>query len=727
MAEEEHKSKVAKILGIKAQLESDGGTRHTHYDEILEATHGRYYDRYVNETWQKWQGIVYEPSPSDSDRRQVHIVVNLLNPIVEAKRALWSVVPEIRVPYKSLDDADMRMTDTLERVYRALWHENRIGEKLGDGGWYAALLGTAVMMVYPDFEKKRPRLVARSPYGFYGVPKNLEQDGTEWSQVMFVTKMRRRQAARMWPGKGIPEDGDLCHVIEFMDEEEKFTVIEELELVVKGPVKNKVGSVPVVTIPNISQPGQWWGKGDVEDAIPVINELNKRFNVENQAFSDQAGAPWEAIEPDMDEKDISLDPDAINVFSAGGGLKKSSTGGLPWQIYQSNQQLRSYIDMVTDMPEVIRSMFGGSNISGKAINNMMGPIQARMELRQRYLYPRLEMMNQHMMQVWAAYWGEDTHVLHGSIKGRRYNLEIVPKDFEGYYENEVYLDSSAYFDVQSKVIIGLQMIAANGLSIKTFIQKMNPFVDDYTAEKEQIDKEQQERIQMAMTAQMMAQSPMGMNPDVGTPSSDQNAMMAGKETGPTPVEPPPGVNPNTLENGLFEAGMLPQRDRFFTEEQPQGQESPLTGALGQGGVATPLAAGGMDFLTHVADLIRSTPKVSGRIFLSGSILEGEKGPEGIEIWFTDMPDWATVRQHVTKRDPELKGMFNPQQGVPNIAFLEVTPGTEGYEPSEPGALAAEGLEAIPAGAMPEGGAGPTMAGAAGMPAAPPPPEMMGGM
>lgn len=707
---------VDEILTLKQQMTGADGDRHTHYDTMLQASHGNYYDRVMQSTWQKWQGIIYEPGSTKTGKNQLHIIVNLLPQIVEAKRALWSVYPQIRVPYRSLDDADVQMSDQLETCYRYLWNYNRMGEKLGDAGWYAALLGTAVFCVYPDFVDHRPKIITRSPYGFYGVPGNIEQDGSVWKKVIFVTKMRGRQANAMWPDCGA-SDQDLVDIVEYWDEEMKCTIVEQSSKMVDGPISNKLGIVPIVTIPNIAQPGQWWGKGDADDAIPPINELNKRFNVENQAFSDQAGAPWEAINLDMEAEDLSLDPDAINMFGPSGGLKKSATGGLPWQLYQSNQQLRQYIDAVTDFPEVMRSMFGGSNVSGKAINNLMGPIQARMELRQRYLYPRLEILNKYAMTMWEKYWGGEMAIIRGSQKGKRYNLELKIRDFEGYYENEVYLDSSAYFDVQSKVVVGLQMIAANGMSIKTFIEKLNPFVDDYTTETEQIKKEANDRLELAMRAQMMAQNPMGLNPDLGQPSQDQRSLGKGQQTSASALQPPPGVNPDMLEAGLDQAGLM------GGELPPQGQASDLTGALGMGGAETPLATGGTGMLTQLADAVRSLTNITGRVFLTGSILQGAPGPEGIEIWFTDMVDWATVRQAIGKMVPEAKGNFNPQQGIPTVEYLEVTPGTEGYEPESPDALAAEGMPpGMPPGLSPDM----MMPGASG-PAGPPPPDLTGGM
>ena len=684
---------------------SDGGGRHDHYNTMIDASHGNYWDRVLQETWRKWEGIIYEPAnAAQGDKRQVHVVINLLPQIVEAKRALWSVMPQIRVPYRSLDDADMKMSDMLERTYSVLWNENRMGEKLGDGGWYAALLGTAVFCVYPDIVAKRPRVVARSPYGFYGTPGNIEQDGSTWKRCIFVTRMKSRQAAAMWPGKGIAESGEAVNVVEYWDESVKYTVLKEGAIILDGPIQNKLGKVPVVTIPNIAQPGQWWGKGDGDDAVPAINELNKRFNVENQAFSDQAGAPWEATGLDMEAEDVSLDPDAINRFQPGGGLKKSVTGGLPWQIYQSNQLLRQYVDSLTDFPEVMRSMYGGSNVSGKAINNLMGPIQARMELRQRYLYPRLEILNKLMMETLCTYWGGETIVLRGSEKGKRYNFELIPDEaFEGYWENEVFLDSSSYFDVQSKIVLGLQMVAAQGCSTKTFVQKLNPFTDNWEEEHEQIQREQQERIQLAMTAQMMSMNPMGANPDVGQPMQDNKSLTQGSETSAQMLPPPPGMTEDMAQQG----GMA---------------MNDAATAMGNPFAAAEMPSGDMGQLTMVADLIRATPKVIGRVFLAGSIVDaGKPGPEGIEIWFTDMVDWATVRQFVGKEEPDLAGQFNPMQGIPSTPYIEVTPGTSGYELQQPEGLAEENLMAQP----PVEGGIDSMAGPGG-PAMMPPPDMMGG-
>jgi hypothetical protein len=663
-------AKLSEIIALKAQLVGADASRHSHYDTMLDAAYGNYYDRIEQSMWQKWEGIVYERGTLADGRKKLRIVINLVPQIVEAKRALWSVLPQIRVPYRSLSADDVEMSDRLERAYRYLWQYNRIGEKLGDGGWYAGMLGTAVFCVYPDFVDKRPRIVCRSPYGFYGVPGNIEQDGTAWKQVMFVTRMRGRQANAMWAEKN-PEcsPDQLVDIIEYWDEKEKFTFIEQTETVVEGPVPNRLSRVPVITVPNIAQPGVWWGKGDPDDALSLIGELNKRFNVENLAFSDQAGAPWEAINPDMDLEDITLDPDGVNRFGPGGGMKKSQTGGLPWQMFQSNQMLRQLIDSVTDFPQLLRDMISGSNISGKAINNALGPgVQARIELRQRYLHPRMEMLNKYAMLTWAKYWGGETHIIGGSEKGKRYNIELRPDDFEGYYENEVFVDSSTYFDTQSKVVIGLQMIAAGGLSKRTFVEKLNPWVDDAMAEFEQIRAEEQERVKLAMMAQMMTQNPMGVNPDVGKPSQDAAGLQQGFQTTPTPMAPPPGVTSEQVSAGA---------------ESLSQMASPLTGAEGEGDMTRPLETPGLSLLGRIADAVRSLTNVTGRVFLTGSILEGEPGPEGIEIWFTDMVDWATVRQALAKQVPETKGQLNPQQGIPTVASLEITPGTSSYEPTPP--------------------------------------------
>jgi hypothetical protein len=677
---------IEEIAQLKVQLEGEGTTRHADYDRLVEATHGSYHDRVITDTWKKWEGIVYETGfeNENGDRNKVRVTVNLLNPIIEAKRSLWSIIPSIRCPYKDLDPVSVANADKLETTLRWLWRESRIGEVLGDAGWYGALLGTSVLCVWPDFITKRPKIICRSPYGFYAVPNNLERDGTSFNCVFFVTKVLGRQVKAMYPdvkdAEGIA-DSAMVDVVEYWDTEQKFTYLEQGNVMLSEPIANKLGFVPVVTVPNISQPGMWWGKSDVIDAIPIVSELNKRFNMENQAISDMAGAPWEAINPAVDATQLSLDPDAINPFDAGGGLKKSSTNNLPYQIFQSDAVLRQYVDMVTDLPEVMRSMFGGNVATGKGIQALMGPIQARMELRQRYLYPRLQLLNKMAMMMWAKYWRGQPQLILGSEKGKSFNLEVKIEEFEGFYENEVYLDSSSYFDVQSRAIVGLQMVQNELLSAKTFIQKMNPFVENGEQEIEQIRVERQERIETAMASQMMMQSPGAQFPQMGGPPGQMASLEAGMQGAPrNPVPPPPGINEGAFENQMFDAGLLPTNKTSFTEEQGSG-----TGPWGEFAGELPGQMGG-GLLEQLADAIRSISKIRGRVFLTGSILEGEIGPEGIEIWFTEMLDWATVRQAVVQMVPEAKGKFSEPltcEEEPSVTYLEVTPGTSGYEPTEP--------------------------------------------
>ena len=684
---------IEDIAQLKVQLEGDGTTRHSDYDKLVSATHGSYHDRVITDTWKKWEGIVYETSAENQtgDRNKVRVTVNLLNPIIEAKRSLWSMIPSIRCPYKDLSDPAVANSDKLEKTLRWLWRESRIGEVLGDAGWYGALLGTSIICVWPDFIEKRPKIICRSPYGFYGIPKNMERDGTQWEAVFFVTKMLGRQANAMWPGFDFPQSS-LLDAVEYWDCEQKVTYIEQGQVEVTPAIANKLGFVPVVSVPNISQPGSWWGKSDVIDAIPIVSELNKRFNMENQAISDMAGAPWEAINAAVDSTELSLDPDAINPFEAGGGLKKSQTNNLPYQIFQSDATLRQYVDMVTDLPEVMRSMFGGNVATGKGIQALMGPIQARMELRQRYLYPRLELVNKMAMKMWEKYWKGQPQLVYGSQKGKSYNLEVKIDEFEGYYENEVFLDSSSYFDVQSKAIVGLQMVQNELLSAKTFLEKMNPFVDDAPMEIEQIRSERMERIQTAMMSQQMMSAPQQQFPQIGAPSSDQRSLAQGQMGAPEqPLPGPPGTDIEELMN----------------QAEGQGQGA-TTGPWGEFGAELP-GQTGTGLLERLADAIRSVASIRGRVFLSGSILDGEIGPEGVEIWFTEMLDWATVRQAVTKQVPEVQGKFAEPltcEVEPNTTYLEVTPGTQGYEPTEPQGgvpdLAGLTSEADALGAMPPG-------------------------
>jgi hypothetical protein len=699
---------LEQIVQLKNLLAGDDAVRHENYDTIIKATDGNYYDRISTTTAEKWQGILYDDrDDTRADHFRVKLTVNLLNPVIEAKRALWSVLPQIRCPYRDLEAESLINSDRLEQTYRYLWKKSRMGEVLGNAGFFCAQLGTTVLVVYPDFRAHRPKVVARSPYGFYGIPGDIEQSGTEWLKVFFVTKMPARQARAMYfkQRDEIPDSSALLDVIEYWDEDVKVTFIEQGLVQVSDVVVNKLGFVPVVTIPNIAKPGHWDGRDDVSDAIPIVSQLNKRFNMENHALSDMMGSPWEALGSD-DGQVLTLDPDGINRFPVNGGLRKSQTNNLSYQIFQSNQQLREYIDSVTDFPEVMRSMFGGSIATGKGINALMGPLQARMELRGRYTYPRLEIINEMMIKLWKSYFGEESHVIMGSDKNGRFSYEINLDEFEGFYDNEVFLDSASYFDIQSRALVGLQMIQNNALSVKSYVEQLNPFVENATQELEQIKKEQMERIQLAMAGQMMMQGPMGQQPDLAAPTAENRALEQGNLGMLEPAPPPPGVDQDIGKGGL----PTDMGEVGANIQTPWGPQTELEGAADQE-------------LMQIADLIRATPNVKGQVFLTGSILDGEIGPEGVEIHFTESLDWAPVRTWVFKQRPDLKGKFTPYyDGEPTVPYLEVTPGTSGYEPETPGGFGPpemgspqEGqMSAMPPGlgSMMGGGAMPPMGGGA---------------
>ena len=80
------------------------------------------------------------------------------------------------------------------------------------------------------------------------------------------------------------------------------------------------------------------------------------------------------------------------------------------------------------------------------------------------------------------------------------------------------------------------------------------------------------------------------------------------------------------------------------------------------------------------------------------------------------------KEQIKFRQLMLKDKFNPQQGVPTVEFLEVSPGTSGYEPQTPDTLEQEGLAG---GAMPSTMPSEMMSGPMGQPAAVPPPSGLG--
>lgn len=633
-------SRVDEILAKVQTLKSEAGTRESRYDDLEDAYYGKLVDRQREGAWTAANSSAL---PDRIKAKNVTIVVNFLKQVVEAKRAFIGIIPNLRVPTFDMDPKTVELCEKLERViWGGIWGPSNIGRRMGDAGFYQSLLGTAVGCIWPDFEIKRPKIVIRSPRGFYCVPE--DEDGIVLSEAMFLSEVPGMQAAARFADKKLA-DQKTVKVVEYWDKETR-TIIAGEKIVPGKSFSHGLGFVPILTMPNIGIPGSPFGDSDIESGIELQKEINYRHTLEAEILEQMIIQPMVLEGAENFPEDMTLTPDTILTVAQGGKGYRMPALQVPYQWIQLTQQLEQLMDRVVDAPSALRSEFQGSVLTGKGFSSMMGPMQARMELRHQYVYPALEKLTQMGLQMWEKMWGSEEHIVSGNYNKTRFAEKFRFEEFGDYFEVEVFLDSSAYFDQQSRFVMSLQGIQNRVISKLTAMQ-YNPMVRDVSREAEQIRKEQTEDVQFAQQAQMIAQSPTTVNPPMGEPGKTAYSLERGY-MGETPPAPAQG-----------------------------GLEQIATPAVPSAPTAIPGLEdkGEPGLLDDVVNLFSAIPNIKGRVWLVGAVLDGDVS-KGIHVYVSAAVDKQTILNFIAKMVPAIHGKVSFTVGVPQEESVEVTPGKE---------------------------------------------------
>jgi hypothetical protein len=591
------------------------------------------------------------------------MVVNVIQTVVEQKRAMIGVIPSVQCPPLDYGDESIRKAALREKAIMSIWSDCKIGQLMGDLGYYLSIFGTAVGVVYSDMMRMRPRMSIRSPKGFYCIPK--DDSGIELAVAIFVSKYWGAHAAAMFPGNGFEKMTEV-EVVEYWDKDVHAILAEDGKKVISAH-ENALKMVPVVSIPNIGRPRSPYGIGDVARLIGLQREVDRRVSLEKDIMQKVLDAPFVVVNPDQAPEEITLDPGSVIPVGEGGDVRQLNAFNIPYSWETSFGRLMNLFDRQADAPEVLRGTLDSAIVSGKGVDSLLGPVSGRIELRHHYIFPRIEWMNYISLMMWEKFWPDEQSSLDGTvaafIKPSQFVTTFSPTELGGDYRNRVYMNSYAYLDQNAQVVLGLQLVQNQIISKETLRGELGVVVDPQQ-EKEQIKKESIEAVQLAMAAQQIANSPTTNNPPLGDQGKTNYGLERGfvGELNPAPA---PG-GPEIPEN----AGTGPEAPEITPEE--------LAGGAMGGGAPQ---AGGNQLLTMVANFFRGIKKVKGRVFLVGAILNDPENIDytGLEVYLTDTRDKQTILNAVRNNIPELHGNVQFYTGVPKGEYLEVTPGTEGYD------------------------------------------------
>ena len=678
------------IVRLRVALVAEGATRHEKYDYIMDAIGGDYETRRLQGLWERFQQFTGLDQKMPLDRETFEFRLNLIPSVIRASRSFLATVPTLRCPPSKPEEAESRaQAEKLERVYQGFWQYSHIGKRLNQLGYWNPTLGTTIGVVWPDIENKRPTLQMRSPYGFYPVLRDV--DGYNLKCAIFHSRYTRRQCRAMYPGlpSSFKESDDLCNVDEYYDDKEIVTIVADEHRVKE--IKNMWGFVAMAIIPNETFGEGPWGDGDVEWVIPLQAEHNYRETIKNATLSLSQMQPLAIEDGDNLPEDIPMGPlDGIPV-NPGGKVYRVSPPQVPYQMMQAQTDLLKLIDRVGQVPSVMRSEFSGNAATGKAISALLGPTQMAYNVKGNEIYPALAELNKMAMKMWLKMWGKEEHTVYSldTTKNNKMSVETFsPEEFDPWFENIVFVDSSSYFDAQSRFIINLQAVQ-NRLKSRQTASAETPGVDDAELEQKLIKQELAEDMQMQQGG---PQSQITQANEAFAEANVQPDMAAQGATNANATKGYIGEMPVAQTTGGFESGAAPE----LPPEAPE-QEGTL--------------------LSDLIEFFGEIPKLKGKVWLAGGVVSdpsyavGSPTYVGIEVFLEKMSDKSAINQKMRDEYPEVWG---------NLVYHEGEPG-----PDEPSILVfdPEGPtdEDMPPDLMDEemGGMPPEMAGAPAMGAMPP--------
>lgn len=623
------------IVDLKDELVERDAPRHAKYDVNMAAIGGSYDNRRMEGFWNVYQAITGRQIPSD--REQAEFNINFIPSIIQAKRSFIGTIPSLQVPPAvpptPEDKKPKQRAEKLERVYQGFWTYSLIGKRMNQLGYWNPALGSTVGVVWPDVENKRPVLQMRSPYGAY--PVLADTDGQDLYQLIFVTKYKPRQAAAMFPEfrAEILAYKQPVDVLQYIDRERLVTIVGDRYRT--KDIENKWGFVNAVIIPNEAFGEGPWGDADIDQVIPVQEEYVYREMLKTAILEQTIMQPLAIEGGENLPAQIPMGPrDAIPV-QVGGRVYRVPPVQVPYQYLQSQADLIKLIDRVGSIPEVMRSQFEGNVLTGKGVSTLMGPTQMAFNVKGNEIYPAIATLNKMAMRMWHKMWPRARHTVYAMEKGNKVSVESFKTgEFEGWYENIVYVDASSYFDAQSRFVMVLQAVQNRLMSRQTAMQFV-PGVSDAPGEAELIKSELQEDMDMQKANE--ARDEANVQPSMGA-QGYTNSMLQKGYAGKTP--PPEAIGGLEVPGGEGEQ-QAPE------QEQEQGT----------------LLQDMVEFFTQVP--------LKGRVWLVGGIVSDPGySPEspaynGVEVSLEDMNDKSAINTTMRNEYPEVHGHLVYHEGPPS--------------------------------------------------------------
>lgn len=614
------------------------------------------------------------------------LVHNILQEVCVKYQTFLSPVPMpktfIDPPYS---DTRRKQSTTKERVINGTWWANRMTVRMAEVAWYLPLMGDCFPCIWPDFDRKIPRFIVRSPEIAHPI---RSWDGTSLDQIMFRWEANTRDLKRQYPdyverspnkaGRFRPRvaranaGGERkAEVIEFSDTM-SYQLWADDQLL--KTIDHELGFNLFGQMSFIPVPGEVFNHGAVEQIVNLVEMGNALHSLLFQSVFENVFPMMVIEDPAKAPEQIMRGPGAVVPVNAGGKVYYETPPEAALGVQMAF--MRDNADKILEASGMPRVNFGQSPTTsiatGAAINELQGAGSgSTVEMVQGTgIGPELVAWNEKALTMYQTVFKDDDIHLYGTertqlidINPRSFALSFKGSDVVGSTRNEVVFQP--HMNDHEKLVMGLQGLGA-GIYSKKYVREQLGIADNDAMVEEILAEQLEDGVLQAIVQQFAQQgAPAEAEPAAlaqgitlieGAPvtppaiEGPHPLLAAGAPgtPGPAPAPAGPGGPPGPAGPAIGNFPGGPGQVVAPPLPLPQGAPPPGGSAPGAPtGHPSPSAGAGTSVTVQQALAAFQNVQINGHAWLVGEIAAKGRTSDVVEIALTDRSDEAPLKQAAT--------------------------------------------------------------------------------
>jgi hypothetical protein len=283
---------------------------------------------------------------------------------------------QFAVPTEFAGAASPEAARRAEELLADLVEANALGTTLLKAGQNASIFGDAFIKTYYDARRARVRVLSLDPSRCF--PTWAGDDPDELVEISVISTLSAAEAlaryGRSW--------GRTVDVVETWTEA-TLTITVGPDVVQDGP--NPYGWIPYCHVGNLAPANSTWGISDLEDVIPLNQEIDRRLSDQSDVIAYHADPPV-VFKGVRQHTDLPVGPGTVWDIPADADVALLEWHGQPPQVDTHIDRLQEALYQVAETP---RTSFGDSGrlLSGVALETELQPLILR-TLRKRTIWER---------------------------------------------------------------------------------------------------------------------------------------------------------------------------------------------------------------------------------------------------------------------------------------------------------------------------------------------------